>query len=249
MYGKIKIMKYKYLAWFSAGITSAVACKLAIAAGSTKIVYFETGSHHKDALRFKDDCEKWFGQEIEVWNNKKYEDHFDVILSTGWVNGTGGARCTDALKKEVRKTVERFYLWENQVFGFEYSKAELLRAKRFKIQNPLTKPLFPLIKKHITKENAAGIVMNAGIELPEMYKLGYNHNNCIGCVKGGMGYWNKIRIDFPNVFQKMLEVENEIGASCINGKFLKDLKPDEGREESIIVPECGSFCENSRFLF
>ena len=39
-------------------------------------------------------------QEIEVWNNKKYEDHFDVILSTGGVNGTGGARCTDALKKE-----------------------------------------------------------------------------------------------------------------------------------------------------
>lgn len=30
-----------------------------------------------------------------------------------------------------------------------------------------------------------------------MYDLGYANNNCIGCVKGGIGYWNKIRIDFP----------------------------------------------------
>ncbi len=35
-----------------------------------------------------------------------------------------------------------------------------------------------------------------------MYDLGYPNNNCIGCVKGGMGYWNKIRKDFPEVFQK-----------------------------------------------
>ena len=42
------------------------------------------------------------------------------------------------------------------------------------------------------------MLQNAGIELPEMYKLGYQHNNCIGCVKSsGAGYWNKIKIDFP----------------------------------------------------
>ena len=32
--------------------------------------------------------------------------------------------------------------------------------------------------------------------------MGYNNNNCIGCIKGGMGYWNKIRVDFPEVFEK-----------------------------------------------
>ena len=117
------------------------------------------------------------------------------------------------------------------------------RAKRFKKQHPLTKPLFPLIKKHITKENAAAIIINAGIELPAMYKLGYNHNNCIGCVKGGKGYWNQIRKDFPDVFRKMMGAEREIGASCINGTFLKDLDPTDGIDESIIIPECGSFCE------
>ncbi len=238
-------MKYDFLAWWSGGITSAVACKLALNAGSTKLVFIETHSHHPDTLRFKSDCEKWYGQQIEVWDNKKYENHFDVLLTEGWINGTGGAKCTLELKKVVRQTVERYYLFSNQVFGFEYSYKELQRAKIFKKQHPLTKPLFPLIKKHITKNNAAAIVQSAGIELPEMYKLGYNHNNCIGCVKGGMGYWNRIRIDFPDVFDKMVQIENEIGASCINGKFLKDLKPDDGRNESIIVPECGAFCEKN----
>ena len=36
---------------------------------------------------------------------------------------------------------------------------------------------------------------------PLMYDLGYPNNNCIGCVKGGMGYWNHIRKDFPEVFE------------------------------------------------
>ena len=43
-----------------------------------------------------------------------------------------------------------------------------------------------------------------------MYKLGYNNNNCIGCVKGGQAYWNKIRIDFPETFNKMAKLENLI---------------------------------------
>ena len=32
-----------------------------------------------------------------------------------------------------------------------------------------------------------------------MYDLGYPNNNCIGCIKGGMGYWNRIRKDFPDI--------------------------------------------------
>jgi hypothetical protein len=35
--------QYKYLAWWSAGITSAVACKLAVNAGATKIILMTIG--------------------------------------------------------------------------------------------------------------------------------------------------------------------------------------------------------------
>lgn len=49
----------------------------------------------------------------------------------------------------------------------------------------------------------------AGINIPVMYQLGYN---CIGCLKGSMGYWNKIRIDFPDMFKERAEDERLIGA-------------------------------------
>lgn len=67
-----------------------------------------------------------------------------------------------------------------------------------------------------------GMLWKAGIEIPAMYKMGYNNNNCIGCVKGGMGYWNKIRKDFPKVFDRMAKIEREVGATCLkdqSGKY------------------------------
>ena len=132
---------------------------------------------------------------------------------------------------------------KNQVWGFEFDKQQINRAIRFMQQYPNTRPLFPLIEKGIDKNMAAGILMSQGIELPEMYKLGYTNNNCIGCVKGGKGYWNKIREDFPETFTKMSTLEREIGHSCINGKFLDELQRNEGRTKQEIMPNCGLVCD------
>lgn len=90
--------------------------------------------------------------------------------------------------------------YEAQIFGFEYSKKEVNRAIRFKEQYPDAKPIFPLIEKKLTKPECLYYLEQAGIKRPTMYTLGYGNNNCIGCVKGGKGYWNKIRRDFPEYF-------------------------------------------------
>ena len=167
----------------------------------------------------------------------KYKDQFDVISKVRAINTPFGAPCTLQLKKQVRYEFEadnNMGLFsnrqiKNQVWGFEFDKQQINRAIRFMQQYPNTRPLFPLIEKGIDKNMAAGILMSQGIELPEMYKLGYTNNNCIGCVKGGKGYWNKIREDFPETFTKMSTLEREIGHSCINGKFLDELQRNEGR--------------------
>jgi hypothetical protein len=147
------------------------------------------------------------------------------------------------LKKEVRKSVERELDFPPQVFGFEYSKREINRAVRFQQQNSHTKPVFPLIERMMTKEMCADLMLKNGIQLPQMYLLGFRNNNCIGCVKGGKGYWNKIREHFPDVFEKMAQVERDVNRSCINGKFLDELTETEGRNEEPILPDCGTFCE------
>jgi hypothetical protein len=240
------------LSWWSAGVTSAVACKMAIELyENVELYYVHIDTAHEDNVRFKAECEQWYGREIKQVKSKKYKDQFDVIAKTGMVNSPEGARCTLELKKNVRFEIEELNslnlfndrVISNQVWGYEYDLAQVNRAIRHGQQYPNQNALFPLIEKGITKENCAGKLMSVGIELPKMYQLGYTNNNCIGCVKGGMGYWNKIRVDFPQHFDRMAKLERQVGYSCINGVFLDELKPTQGRMAKEVIPSCGLICD------
>jgi len=90
------------IAWWSAGITSAVACWLALKLNpNVRIVYIGILDAHSDNARFLRDCEKWYGKSIEVISSKKYLSVSEVIQETGYVNGAGGARCTTELKNKL----------------------------------------------------------------------------------------------------------------------------------------------------
>ena len=235
--------KDRKIAWYSAGATSAVACKIALKLyDNVEIYYIETGSHHPDSMRFLQECEKWYGQKINILKSP-YKDVFDVLERVRFINSPNGASCTSRLKTKVRQQFEyenpdiTHYIW-----GFEKGAKEENRAKRMVERYADYQHLFPLIEANLTKENCLELIENAGIKIPEMYKLGYHNNNCIGCVKGGMGYWNKIRKDFPEVFKRMAETERKIGHSCIKNVFLDELAEDAGRDEKELTPNCSIFC-------
>lgn len=76
-----------------------------------------------------------------------------------------------------------------------------------------------------------------------MYDLGYSNNNCIGCVKGGAGYWNKIREDFPEVFKARAEMERDIGHSILKDCFLDELPEDKGKMSEEVMEECSILCQ------
>lgn len=232
------------IAWFSAGITSAIACKWAIEnLPNVSIVFIETGSHHADNIRFIKNCENWYNKKIEIISSDKYKNVFDVIEKTRFINSPYSAKCTSVLKKDVRKAYEKTHDIEGQVWGFDYCEKEINRAKRHQANNPQMKCYFPLIENKISKNDAANIIKSNNIEMPQMYRLGYNNNNCIGCVKGGMAYWNKIRIDFPNVFYEMARLERIINRSCIRKYFLDELPIDSGIGQEPFVLDCGSVGE------
>lgn len=233
----------RIIAWFSGGVTSTVATKIALENYNNVDIYFcETNQHHPDNKRFFNDCEKWFGQKINILTNAKWKS-VDAVLKHGYINGPSGAYCTKLLKKDIRIALEKIVEFEHQVFGFEFEPKQIKRAERFTEQYPSSKAIFPLIEAELTKQDCMQKLVDAGIELPMMYRLGYSNNNCIGCVKGGMGYWNKIRVDFPEIFKRTAERERQAGHSCIKGKFLDELDPNAGRFEKIELPECGIYCE------
>ena len=235
------------IAWFSCGITSAVACKIALKMyDNVELYYTDTGSQEEDSMRFLHDCEKWYGKKINIIKSEKYTDHFDVIEKENMISVRNYYPCTNHLKIQLRYALEdELKAWDGQVWGFDLGEQN--RASRMIEQYPNMKPLFPLINKGLTKDNCAYMLKRVGIELPLMYRLGYQNNNCIGCVRGGMGYWNKIRQNFPETFNRMAELEQRVGHSCLkddNGAlFLKDLDPNRGDFPTEIMPECGLFCE------
>ena len=79
------------------------------------------------------------------------------------------------------------------------------------------------------KQQCFTMLEEAGISLPEMYHLGYPNNNCKGCLKvTSLGYWNKTRVDFPELFSERAEQERLLGvALCkMSGKKFEKLHPE-----------------------
>lgn len=239
------------IGWFSGGVTSAVAIKKAIEHGlPVQAFYMETGAHHPDHDRFKEDCEKWYGQKIITLRSARYESPIDVILKDKYINGPSGARCTLKLKKELRFNLEKIVRFNHQIFGYEYEPKQINRAIKFQREYPSARAVFPLIELGWDKQRCLQELINNNIEVPAMYKLGYSNSNCIGCVKGGAGYWNKVRVDFPDVFESMAKAERAIGNTCLKKTvksksfkvYLDELDPQAGRHEDISLPECGVMC-------
>ena len=199
------------VSWFSHGAASAVATKLAIAEGPVTIVNCEVVEEHPDNARFFKDCEEWFGQEIIQLGNDKYDRSiYEVFRQIRYLVGPSGARCTGELKKEIRKQFE--LPGDRQILG--YTVEEQHRVERFIDANNGV-DLWPiLVERGLAKPDCLAMIERAGIDLPAMYILGYKNNNCRGCVKASSPrYWVKIRIDFPDIFQKMNEMEIHLGRS------------------------------------
>jgi len=227
------------ISWFSCGAASACASKLALRDYDNVIIArCIVDNEHEDNSRFADDISDWLDADIVNLRSDKYVDCWDVWEKTRWLNGPQGARCTVEMKKKVRQRFSE--IDDIHIIGFTYEEEH--RAIKFNKENPEIATAYPLIDNKISKSMCFDIIRDVGIELPAMYRLGYYNANCIGCVKGGAGYWNKIRVDFRDDFYRMADLEKDIGASCINGRPLATLPPAAGRHKDLYLPDCGLFC-------
>lgn len=223
------------IGWFSCGCSSLVACKLA---KPDETIYIHVSNQHPDSIRFLADARQVLGN-ITVLQSDQFVS-VDEVISLGYINGPGGAACTLRLKKWVRQEWEQQH-WGRHTYVWGFDVTEKDRAQRTADSMPEFDHEFPLIERGLTKEDCHALCDDMGIRRPIMYDLGYPNNNCVGCVKGGKGYWNKIRNDFPYVFRRRAKQEREIGHSCIRGTFLDELDPSSGRGK-VVVPSCSLAC-------
>lgn len=240
----------RIVCWFSCGVASAVATKLAIAQyGKENIVIARciVREEHPDNDRFANDCAEWFGMPIINLINEKYDGSiYEVFKQRSYISGIDGAPCTLLLKKEVRI---KFQLpTDKHVFG--YCADEPDRWNDFLDANNID-AISPLIDRGLEHSDCLAIIKDAGIELPVMYTKGYKHNNCRGCCKStGQGYWNKVRGDFPDFFLRMAKESRRLGVRIIRiegeRRFLDELEPGTGDYQKEPEVQCGIFCEMAK---
>ena len=122
------------VAWFSCGVPSAVAAKLAIERHkNVMVVNTPVAEEHIDNNRFLADCEKWFGQKVILATNPKYKFSScdEVWRKRRFMSGIHGAPCTKELKKEARYEFEKQHDIAYHLLGF--TADEKNRADRFKL--------------------------------------------------------------------------------------------------------------------
>ena len=244
------------VAWFSCGAASAIAAKLTVDryGSECEIVYCDTlASEHPDNARFFADVERLIGRSITVIQSARYATVDDVFERTRYMAGVAGARCTTEMKKLPREAWQQ----TDDVHIFGYTADEARRAEEFEERNPSLAVEWVLIDEGIDKRRCLEMLASFGVALPAMYGLGFNHNNCIGCVKAtSPGYWNRTRRNFPDVFTRRAHQSRLIGARLVRIRlpgdlpskdaprhFIDELPPDSDAPDDDI--ECGPACQTS----
>lgn len=232
------------LVWFSCGAPSAVAAKLAVDkyGDSVEVIYCNTfAKEHPDNRRFFEDVQQWIGQEIKILSSIKFADIDEVFEKSRYMSGTQGAKCTVEMKK-----VPRFrYQKPDDIHIFGMSIEERKRIRKFENNNHELCLEWILLDWNLSKKACKEMVAAAGIEIPMMYKLGYQNNNCPGCVKSASpAYWNRTRRDFPEVFQRRCEQSRAIGCKLVKVTRYAE-GATRGHQERIFLDELDPLCMES----
>lgn len=240
------------ICWFSGGVTSAIACKITIdlfGKENCKCIFMDTKNEDDDTYRFLKDCQKWFGIKIEsitligkeIKTKKRtvtYNSIQDTWKKTLSLNVANGAICSSILKRDLRVLWQKENNYSFQVFGFDIDEPK--RAKAFSLNYPEAKPFFPLLMFGYSKTMCIDKFKEASIEIPIAYKYGFQNNNCLktGCVQGGIGYWQKMKRDFPEKFEAMSKIEHEL--SKLKGKpvtMMKDQTKEARKNKELLFLE------------
>jgi hypothetical protein len=145
------------------------------------------------------------------------------------------------------KKVPRFaYQWAEDVHIFGLTVDEQDRIRSFENENHELFLEWTLRDAGLTKPDCLQMLRDTGIEIPVMYRLGFENNNCIGCVKAtSPRYWNLVRKHFPDVFKRRAEQSRRLGAKLARYKgariYLDEL-PSDATEQVVEDLSCGPQC-------
>ena len=178
------------------------------------VLYFnDTKWEHPDLYRFLGDIEKYFNHPITADSDGRSPE--DVFYDNHALANNRMPFCSRELKAE---RLQNFFE-DGDVLVFGIGVEEAHRAHRIVgvYQGIATKTdkwptlVFPLISENMSRDEIDTFLINTGIRSPELYNLGFTHNNCSGgCVRAGKKQWKLLYEKLPDVYMDRERVEREM---------------------------------------
>lgn len=205
----------RVIAWFSGGVTSAIACLWALHRfENVDIVFMDTKRNEDpDTYRFLEDCERLlYNRKVKWLSNPNYGSIEQIWEKNLTLNTAHGALCSTELKREMREGYQDVANDYAQIFGFDSSnKREMTRHDNMRRNYPEINVISPNVAFGYSKKKCIQLLEGFGVKVPLAYYWGFMNNNCLEslCVQGGIGYYKKAQQLFPEKFYKMAMREHD----------------------------------------
>lgn len=232
----------KHIVCYSGGHSSAlVAIEVVRKYGIENVILcnHECILESEDVARFENEVANYLGLPITYVNFKDshIKDQFDVVIEKGsFVNTkTRQALCTSIMKTQPFMEWLKEFNSEDIIIYYGFDKNEQHRITRRSgiLSSQGYKSDYPLA---LWSERTIQDTSEIGINRPMLYDK-FKHANCIGCLKAGKQHWYIVFLEYPEIFNKAINTENEIGYSIIKGKFLEELIPEfELMKQAGVIP-------------
>lgn len=200
----------KHVVFYSGGIASYIAAKRLVAkygVSDVVLLFTDTKYEHEDLYRFLDETEASLGCTLVRIADGRTP--WEVFRDVKFLGNSQVDPCSRILKRDISKK------WVKENFpdptacilylGLNHDEAHrLVRSKRFWSPYQVESPL---MEERMSKADMLAECRSDKIAPPELYELGFSHNNCGGfCIKAGHAHFKHLLRVLP---EKYAECEAE----------------------------------------
>lgn len=199
---------------FSGGVGSWMAAKRVAEKHGTErlhLLFTDTKIEDEDLYRFLYEAAENVGGTLHIIEDGR--DPFQVFKDVRLMGNSQKDPCSRILKRELadKWIAENFTPETVRVYlGIDWTESH-----RYETTAKLKKPwqyFAPLCEKpYITKNDIFRILKDEGIEIPRLYKMGFQHNNCGGfCIKAGQAQFQKLWLEMPERYAEIEKQEESV---------------------------------------
>ena len=224
----------KHIVFYSGGIASYCTAKKVIqeqGPENTVLLFTDTKYEHEDLYRFLDQTEKKLG--VLITRIAEGRTPWEVFRDVRFLGNSRIDPCSKVLKRDpAKKWVRDNYPDPTSCclyLGYAHDELHRLeRSRKFWSPHQVESPLATM--RSYTKNDMMMEVRLDGIEIPELYLLGFPHNNCGGfCIKAGQSHFRLLLKTMPEKYAEVEAKEEEMRELLGDVSILRDRRGGESK--------------------